>query len=78
MGAAPQLPFTDGIFDAAWACASLLHLSRADMPDALHACATAALTIYDMCKSVDRGMRIDNIRLLEKQGGRSGRYVRSE
>jgi cyclic pyranopterin phosphate synthase len=33
------------------------------------------LTIYDMCKAVDRGMRIDAVRLLEKSGGRSGRFV---
>jgi len=33
------------------------------------------LTIYDMCKSTDRGMRIERIRLLEKSGGKSGRYV---
>jgi len=32
------------------------------------------LTIYDMCKAVDRGMRIDNIRLLEKKGGKSGHW----
>jgi cyclic pyranopterin phosphate synthase len=32
----------------------------------------AALTIYDMCKAVDRGMRIDNIRLVRKSGGKSG------
>ena len=35
----------------------------------------AALTIYDMCKAVDRGMRIENVRLLEKSGGKSGDYV---
>lgn len=37
----------------------------------------AALTIYDMCKSVDRAMQIGNIRLLEKSGGRSGHFVRA-
>jgi cyclic pyranopterin phosphate synthase len=35
----------------------------------------AALTIYDMCKAVDRGMRIEAIRLAEKRGGRSGEIV---
>jgi cyclic pyranopterin phosphate synthase len=36
----------------------------------------AALTLYDMCKAVDRGMVIEAICLLEKEGGRSGHYVR--
>ena len=42
--------------------------------EALVAVSTAALTIYDMCKSYDRGMIIDDIRLLEKSGGKSGLY----
>ena len=42
--------------------------------EALTAAAIGLLTIYDMCKAVDRGMRIDNVRLLEKSGGRSGHY----
>lgn len=42
--------------------------------EALVAVSTAALTIYDMCKSYDRGMIIDDIRLLEKSGGKSGHY----
>jgi len=40
--------------------------------EALTATAVAALTIYDMCKAVDRGIRIDNIRLVRKSGGKSG------
>jgi cyclic pyranopterin phosphate synthase len=40
--------------------------------EALTAVSIAALTIYDMCKSADRGMRIDAIRLVSKSGGRSG------
>ena len=40
--------------------------------EALTAVAVAALTIYDMCKAVDRGMKIDNIRLIRKSGGKSG------
>lgn len=40
--------------------------------EALTATAVAALTIYDMCKAVDRGMRIENIRLVRKTGGKSG------
>ncbi len=42
--------------------------------EALTAAAVAALTVYDMCKAVDRGMRITDIRLLHKAGGRSGEY----
>jgi len=45
--------------------------------EALHACAVAALTIYDMCKSVDRAMTIGDLQLWEKTGGRSGNWRRS-
>ncbi len=44
--------------------------------EALVAVSAAALTIYDMCKAVDRAMVIESIRLEEKSGGRSGHYVR--
>jgi cyclic pyranopterin phosphate synthase len=44
--------------------------------EALTAVAAGLLTIYDMCKAVDRGMRIESIALLEKSGGRSGRWTR--
>jgi cyclic pyranopterin phosphate synthase len=44
--------------------------------EALTGAAVAALTIYDMCKAVDRGMSIDALRLLEKSGGRSGVFKR--
>ena len=43
--------------------------------EALAAVQIALLTIYDMCKAVDRGMVITGVRLLEKQGGQSGHYV---
>ena len=46
--------------------------------EALTAVSVAALTIYDMCKAVDRNMVISNIRLVEKAGGRSGHYLREE
>ena len=46
--------------------------------DALTAVNVALLTIYDMCKAVDRGMVIDNVRLLEKRGGKSGVWLRQE
>ena len=42
--------------------------------EALTAAAIGLLTIYDMCKAVDRGMRIEEIHLLEKVGGKSGHY----
>ncbi|MCC6385988.1 MAG: cyclic pyranopterin monophosphate synthase MoaC [Dehalococcoidia bacterium] len=42
--------------------------------EALTAVSVAALTVYDMCKAVDRGMRIEGIRLLEKLGGKSGHW----
>jgi cyclic pyranopterin phosphate synthase len=45
--------------------------------EALTAVAAAALTVYDMCKAVDREMRITDIRLIEKRGGRSGVFRRS-
>ncbi len=46
--------------------------------EALTAVAVACLTIYDMVKAVDRGMRIERIRLVEKRGGRSGHYRAKE
>jgi cyclic pyranopterin phosphate synthase len=44
--------------------------------EALTAVSVAALTVYDMCKSVDRGMSLGPFALLEKSGGKSGHYVR--
>ena len=46
--------------------------------EALTAAAIGLLTIYDMCKAADRAMRIEGVRLLEKSGGRSGRFVAPE
>jgi cyclic pyranopterin phosphate synthase len=43
--------------------------------EALTALSVGLLTIYDMCKAVDRGMRIENVRLLEKLGGKSGHWL---
>ena len=42
--------------------------------EALTAASVGLLTIYDMCKAVDRGMRIEGVRVLEKSGGKSGRF----
>ena len=46
--------------------------------EALTAVSVAALTVYDMCKAVQRDMRIDGIRLLYKEGGKSGVYEAEE
>ena len=43
--------------------------------EALTAASVAALTVYDMCKAVDRGMRIDDLRVVHKAGGKSGDFV---
>jgi cyclic pyranopterin phosphate synthase len=43
--------------------------------EALTAVQVALLTIYDMCKAVDRGMTINDCKLLEKHGGKSGSFV---
>jgi cyclic pyranopterin phosphate synthase len=45
--------------------------------EALTGAAIGLLTIYDMCKAADRGMRIESVRLLEKSGGKSGHFVAS-
>jgi len=44
--------------------------------EALHACTVAALTVYDMCKAIDKNMAITDVALWEKTGGRSGPYQR--
>jgi cyclic pyranopterin phosphate synthase len=46
--------------------------------EALCATQVALLTIYDMCKAIDRGMTIDGVRLMEKSGGKSGHWERSD
>lgn len=46
--------------------------------EALTAASVAALTLYDMCKAVDRGMVIESVRLLEKLGGKSGHFKADE
>lgn len=43
--------------------------------EALTACSVALLTVYDMCKAVDRGMALRDVRLLEKHGGKSGSFM---
>lgn len=46
--------------------------------EALTAASMSALTLYDMCKAVDRGMTLSEIKLMEKDGGASGRWIREE
>lgn len=46
--------------------------------EALTAASVACLTIYDMCKAVDRGMEISDVRLLKKEGGKTGLWLREE
>ena len=46
--------------------------------EALTGASVAALTVYDMCKALDKGMLIGSVRLLSKEGGKSGTYVRRE
>lgn len=46
--------------------------------EALVAASVAALTIYDMCKAVDKGMTIEQVRLESKKGGKSGTYIRGK
>ena len=57
------------------ATARILDQTGVEM-EALTAAATAALTIYDMCKAYDRGMTISDLYLLEKSGGKSGTWKR--
>src|SRR6266849_4130345 len=80
------LPITAAAIDFAFEGDSLLRIEATvrvfgrtgvEM-EALTAVSVAALTIYDMCKSVDRGMTIERIRLEEKSGGRSGTFQRSD
>jgi len=56
------------------ACASTVGKTGIEM-ESLHAVSVAALTIYDMCKAIDRGMRITDIRLMKKSGGKSGDFI---
>lgn len=65
---APSLP---GLRIAATACT---HASTGVEMEALTAAAIAALAVYDMVKAVDRGLRVQNLRLTAKSGGRSGEF----
>ena len=58
------------------ACCKLMGQTGVEM-EALTAVSVAALTVYDMCKSVDREMRVSDIRLVQKSGGKSGTFEAS-
>jgi cyclic pyranopterin phosphate synthase len=80
------LPVTAVAVDFAWEAGEVLRIEATvrvvgrtgvEM-EALTAVAVAALTVYDMCKAVDRSMTVETIRLEEKSGGKSGTYRRSD
>src|SRR2546421_8031130 len=80
------LPITSASVDFAFEGDSLLHIAATvrvfgrtgvEM-EALSAVSIAALTVYDMCKAVDRVMTVERIRLEEKSGGRSGTFRRDD
>ena len=80
------LPITGAVLDFAWDADDLLHIEATvrvfgrtgiEM-EALTAVSVAALTVYDMCKAVDRVMSIEQIRLEAKSGGRSGAFQRTD
>ena len=72
-------PAVDGTPDAVHCTATVETVGPTGVEmEALTAVNVALLTIYDMCKAVDRGMTITDVKLQEKHGGKSGSYVRSE
>ena len=64
--------------EAVVTCTVSVHHKTGVEMEALTGASVAALTVYDMCKSIDRGMTIENLRLLRKSGGKSGTYVRPD
>lgn len=72
-GECPEGPQSDGL--EIEARVGLVGRTGVEM-EALTACAVAALTIYDMAKAIDRGMTIDDLRLVLKSGGRTGEWER--
>ena len=80
------LPITSATLAFSWDADDLLHIEATvrvfgrtgvEM-EALTAVGVAALTVYDMCKAVDRVMTIERLRLEEKSGGRSGTFRRDD
>jgi cyclic pyranopterin phosphate synthase len=80
------LPITSARVDFTFPADDLLHIEATvrvfgrtgvEM-EALTAVSVSALTVYDMCKAVDRGMTVERVRLEEKSGGRTGTFRRSD
>lgn len=71
-----QFTLEDGRIRAV--CSVVCHARTGAEMEALSGVTTALLTIYDMCKSIDKAMAIDNVRLMKKTGGKSGDYTRHE
>lgn len=71
-----QFDFPDDATLAISATARVTARTGVEM-EALTAVSVTALTVYDMCKSIDRGMTIDDVRLEEKTGGKSGHFQRT-
>ncbi len=70
------LPAVEGSFGSVTCTATVETVGPTGVEmEALSAATVALLTIYDMCKSVDRGMTITNVKLLEKHGGKSGSFI---
>ena len=69
-------PETDSPAIHCRACVETVARTGVEM-EALNAVQVALLTVYDMCKAVDRGMTITGVRLVEKSGGKSGRWTRT-
>lgn len=72
----PEKPETDGRHSILCTCKTKLSGKTGVEMEALTGVSAALLTIYDMCKAIDRKMEITAIKLLEKNGGRSGHYIR--
>jgi len=78
------LAITSASVEFVWACEGVLTVTATVKVDgktgvemeALTAASISALTIYDMAKAVDKGMEITNLRLMSKEGGKSGQYYR--
>lgn len=73
-----DLSFVVGVDNISISATAIASAKTGVEMEALTAASVAALTIYDMCKAVDKLMVISNLRLVEKIGGKSGRFLRSE
>lgn len=71
-----KIDFEIGDYSIKAICTVKVEQSTGVEMEALNGVTTALLTIYDMCKAVDKGMRMSNIKLDYKSGGKSGTYVR--